>query len=71
MNTRFTGSTMSAMEGATFGGLERKLTAVSATANALTDIIDTQRSLRLEIAVVVLIVIEVAIGCFQILSGTH
>ena len=31
--------------------------------------IDTQRSLRLEIAVVVLIVIEVAIGCFQIWSG--
>ncbi|MCK1362055.1 RMD1 family protein [Bradyrhizobium sp. 199] len=51
--------------------LERKLTAVSETANALTDIIDTQRSLRLEIAVVVLIVIEVAIGCFQILSGMH
>jgi uncharacterized Rmd1/YagE family protein len=51
--------------------LERKLTAVSETANALTDIIDTQRSLRLEIAVVVLIVIEVAIGCFQILSGIH
>src|SRR3954449_1587945 len=49
--------------------LERKLAAVSATANALTDIIDTQRSLRLEIAVVVLIVIEVAIGCFQIWSG--
>ncbi|MGY4291589.1 putative Rmd1/YagE family protein [Bradyrhizobium sp. LM2.7] len=51
--------------------LERKLTAVSETANALTDIIDTQRSLRLEVAVVVLIVIEVAIGCFQIWSGTH
>ncbi|MBR0975186.1 MULTISPECIES: RMD1 family protein [Bradyrhizobium] len=51
--------------------LERKLTAVSETANALTDIIDTQRSLRLEIAVVVLIVIEVAIGCFQIYTGIH
>ena len=51
--------------------LERKLTAISETANALTDIIDTQRSLRLEVAVVVLIVIEVAIGCFQILSGKH
>ncbi|WP_369725854.1 MULTISPECIES: RMD1 family protein [unclassified Bradyrhizobium] len=51
--------------------LERKLTAVSATANALTDIIDTQRSLRLEIAVVILIVIEVAIGCFQIYTGIH
>ena len=51
--------------------LERKLAAVSETANALTDIIDTQRSLRLEIAVVVLIVIEVAIGCFQVLTGIH
>jgi uncharacterized Rmd1/YagE family protein len=51
--------------------LERKLTAISETANALTDIIDTQRSLRLEIAVVVLIVIEVVIGCFQILAGIH
>ncbi len=51
--------------------LERKLTAVSETANALADIIDTQRSLRLEVAVVVLIVIEVVIGCIQILSGTH
>ena len=38
---------------------------------ALTDIIDTQRSLRLEIAVVVLIVIEVVIGCIQILAGLH
>jgi uncharacterized Rmd1/YagE family protein len=51
--------------------LERKVTAISETANALTDIIDTQRSLRLEIAVVVLIVIEVAIGCFQIAVGLH
>jgi uncharacterized Rmd1/YagE family protein len=51
--------------------LERKLAAVSETANALTDIIDTRRSLRLEIAVVVLIVIEVAIATFQIVSGTH
>jgi uncharacterized Rmd1/YagE family protein len=51
--------------------LERKLSAISATADALTDIIDTQRSLRLEIAVVVLIVIEVVIGCIQIFSGTH
>ncbi|MFB6418892.1 MULTISPECIES: RMD1 family protein [Bradyrhizobium] len=51
--------------------LERKLTAISETANALTDIIDTRRSLRLEIAVVVLIVIEVVISCYQILTGTH
>jgi uncharacterized Rmd1/YagE family protein len=51
--------------------LERKLKAISETANALTDIIDTQRSLRLELAVVVLIVIEVAIGCVQIFAGRH
>src|SRR3569623_2452717 len=51
--------------------LERKLTVIAETADALTDIIDTQRSLRLEVAVGVLIVIEVAIGCFQIFSGTH
>jgi uncharacterized Rmd1/YagE family protein len=51
--------------------LERKLTVVAETADALTEIIDTQRSLRLEIAVVVLIVIEVVIGCIQIWSGTH
>ena len=51
--------------------LERKLTAISETANALTDIIDTQRSLRLEVAVVVLIGIVAAIGCFQILAGIH
>ncbi|OAF07605.1 hypothetical protein AYJ54_13760 [Bradyrhizobium centrolobii] len=51
--------------------LERKLKAISETGNALTDIIDTQRSLRLEVAVVVLILIEVVIGCVQILTGTH
>ncbi|SFH97374.1 RMD1 family protein [Bradyrhizobium sp. Gha] len=51
--------------------LERKITVIAETADALTDIIDTQRSLRLEIAVVVLIVIEVAIGCFQIFAGMH
>lgn len=51
--------------------LERKLTVVAETADALTDIIDTQRSLRLEIAVVVLIVIEVVIGCVQIFAGIH
>ncbi|MGY4412474.1 putative Rmd1/YagE family protein [Bradyrhizobium sp. LB7.1] len=51
--------------------LERKLSAISGTANALTDIIDTRRSLRLEWVVVVLIVMEVAIGCFQIITAAH
>lgn len=49
--------------------LERKLSAISGTANALTDIIDTRRSLRLEWVIVVLIVMEVAIGCFQIFTA--
>ncbi len=49
--------------------LERKLTVISETANALTDIIDTRRSLRLEMAIVVLIVVEIAIVCFQILAA--
>lgn len=51
--------------------LERKLSAISGTANALTDIIDTRRSLRLEWVIVVLIVMEVAIGCFQIIAAAH
>jgi uncharacterized Rmd1/YagE family protein len=51
--------------------LERKLAAISETANALSDIIDTRRSLRLEVAVVVLIVIEVVIGVIQISAGVH
>lgn len=51
--------------------LERKLSAISGTANALTDIIDTRRSLRLEWVIVVLIVMEVAIGCFQIITAAH
>jgi len=52
--------------------LERKLTAISATANALTDIIDTRRSLRLEWAIVLLIVVEVVIVISQIIyAGLH
>lgn len=51
--------------------LERKLSVISGTANALTDIIDTRRSLRLEWVIVVLIVMEVAIGCFQIVTAGH
>src|SRR5262249_6753680 len=39
--------------------LNRKLAVVSETAQALTDIIDTRRSLRLEIIIVVLILMEI------------
>ena len=46
--------------------LNRKLAVISDTAQALTDIIDTQLSLRLEQIIVALIVIEVAMAAYQI-----
>jgi uncharacterized Rmd1/YagE family protein len=46
--------------------LDRKLTVVGETATALTDLIDTQRSLRLEVAIVLLIVIEIALAVVQL-----
>src|SRR5215475_1769444 len=45
--------------------LSRKLTVVADTAEVLTDIIDTRRSLRLEIIIVVLIAIEVVFAVWQ------
>jgi required for meiotic nuclear division protein 1 len=51
--------------------LDRKLTVIAETANALTDIIDTRRSLRLEVAVVLLIIFEIAITLYQIVAATH
>ena len=53
--------------------LNRKLAVISDTATALTDVIDTERSLRLEFIIVVLIVLEVVIAAFQILAtrGIH
>ncbi len=50
--------------------LDRKLTVIAETANALTDIIDTRRSLRLEWAIVVLIVFEIVISLYQIFTGS-
>jgi uncharacterized Rmd1/YagE family protein len=47
--------------------LTRKLRVISDTAQVLTDIIDTRRSLRLEIAIVVLIVVELLIAGYQTL----
>jgi len=46
--------------------LARKLALISETATMLTDIIDTKRSLRLEIMIVVLIVFEIIITAYQI-----
>jgi len=42
---------------------------VSETANTLADIIDTRRSLRLEIIIVLLIAFEIVITFYQIYAG--
>jgi uncharacterized Rmd1/YagE family protein len=49
--------------------LGRKLAVISETAQIFTDIIDTQRSLRLEIIVVLLILFEVLITAFRLATG--
>lgn len=46
--------------------LTRKLTVISDTAKALADIIDTERSLRLEVIIVILIAFEILFTMFQI-----
>jgi uncharacterized Rmd1/YagE family protein len=52
--------------------LNRKLAVVAETANTLADIIDTRRSLRLEIIIVFLIAFEIVIGFWQIFAqGRH
>jgi uncharacterized Rmd1/YagE family protein len=48
--------------------LSRKLAVISETAEVLTDMIDTKRSLRLEFIIVVLIVFEIVITGYQILA---
>jgi uncharacterized Rmd1/YagE family protein len=45
--------------------LSRKLAVIAETAEVLTDIIDTRRSLRLEIIIVVLIAVELIIAGYQ------
>ena len=49
--------------------LNRKLAVIAETANTLADIIDTRRSLRLELIVVVLIAFEVDITFYQIYAA--
>jgi len=48
--------------------LTRKLSVIAETAEVLTDIMDTTRSLRLEIIIVVLITVEIVIAGYQILK---
>jgi required for meiotic nuclear division protein 1 len=49
--------------------LNRKLAVVAETANTLADIIDTRRSLRLELVVVVLIALEIVATFYQIVAA--
>ena len=49
--------------------LNRKLAVVAETANTLADIIDTRRSLRLELIVVVLIALEIVVTFYQIYAA--
>jgi uncharacterized Rmd1/YagE family protein len=48
--------------------LSRKLAVISETAEVLTDMIDTNRSLRLEIIIVILILFEIVITAYQLLA---
>jgi required for meiotic nuclear division protein 1 len=49
--------------------LNRKLQVVADTADTLADIIDTRRSLRLEIIIVILIAVEIVIGISQFFTA--
>jgi uncharacterized Rmd1/YagE family protein len=51
--------------------LNRKLAVIAETAQVLTDIIDTRRSLRLEMIIVFLILFEVLITIYQLATGRH
>jgi uncharacterized Rmd1/YagE family protein len=51
--------------------LGRKLEVVGETATTLTDLIDTQRSLRLETIIMILIVAELVIGISGFIFGRH
>lgn len=50
--------------------LHRKLDVIGDTAQALTDLIDTERSLRLEFIIVLLIVFEIFITFYQMWAGS-
>jgi uncharacterized Rmd1/YagE family protein len=49
-----------------FDALNRKLGVVAETAQTLADMIDTERSLRLEVLIVLLIVTEVVLALYQL-----
>lgn len=47
-------------------GLTRKLRVIDESAQALTDIIDTERSVRLEATIVILIVVEILVAFYEL-----
>jgi len=47
-------------------GLSRKLRVIDETTRALTDLIDTERSIRLETTIVILIVVEILIAFYEL-----
>jgi uncharacterized Rmd1/YagE family protein len=49
--------------------LNRKLGLIGQTARLMTDLIDTERSLRLEWAIVILIVAEIGLTLYQMAAG--
>jgi uncharacterized Rmd1/YagE family protein len=49
--------------------LDHKLAVIGETTDALTDVIDTERSLRLEVIIVLLILLELVVAAYQILSA--
>lgn len=51
--------------------LNHKLAVIAESAQVLTDIIDTRRSLRLEIIIVLLILFEVIVTIYQLAMGRH
>ena len=51
--------------------LNHKLAVVAESAQVLTDIIDTRRSLRLEVIIVLLILFEVIVTIYQLAMGRH
>jgi len=51
------------------GTLNRKLQVVNETAQVLTDLIDARRTLRLEIAIAAMILLEIVLTVFQIARG--
>jgi uncharacterized Rmd1/YagE family protein len=51
-------------------GLARKLSVINETARALSDIIDTERSVRLEMTIVALIVVEILVTLYDLFVRT-